>query len=144
MKVKKEKYGNAKPKIEQDDLEGGDAAVFTIAAVEEQKVKDDDGERISLCLITEELGDKLQWLNQTQIGYLLDKFGDDSDDWIGKSVPLVKTTTHYAGKPFKKVWVAAPAEWDGIFEEAGISKRPRARKVANGRRAVKAKRRAKK
>lgn len=130
MKVQKSKYGNAKPKIEQDDLEGGDAAVFTIAAVEEQKVKDDDGERISLTLITEELGDKLQWLNQTQIGYLLDKLGDETEDWIGKQVPLVKTTTHYAGKPFKKVWVAAPAEWDGIFEQAGISRRPRARKIA--------------
>lgn len=129
MRVKKEKYGNAKPKIEQEDLQGGDAAVFTIEAVEEQKVTDDGGERVSLTLITEELGEKLQWLNQTQIGYLLDKFGDDTDDWIGQKVPLVKTTSGYGGKTFKKVWVAAPAEWDGIFEEAGLSKR-KARKVA--------------
>jgi hypothetical protein len=142
MKVQKEKYGNAKPKIEQDDIEGGDAGVFTIAAVEEQKVSGDDGERISLVIITEELGDKLHWLNVTQIGYLIARLGDNTEDWIGEKFPLVKTTTHYAGKPFKKVWVAADAEWDEIFEAAGVSSRKRvARRTVK---AVKAVRRAKK
>jgi hypothetical protein len=131
MKVQTSKYGNARPKIEQEDLEGGDAAVFTIAAVEEQKVTGDDGERLSLVLLTEELGDKVLWLNVTQIGYLIAKLGDESDRWVGQKVPLEKTITHYAGKPFKKVWVAAPESWDQIFEDAGVSeKKPRRRSVA--------------
>lgn len=130
MRIQQEKYGNSKPKIEQDDLEGGDAAVFTVAAIEEQKVKDDDGERLSLILITEELGDKVLWLNVTQIRYLVERLGEESDRWIGQKVPLVKTTTHYAGKAFKKVWVAAPEEWDAILEEAGAVSKPRRRTVA--------------
>lgn len=137
MKVQSAKYGNAKPKIEQDDIEGGDAGVFTIAAVEEQKVTGDDGERLSLVLITEELGDKLHWLNVTQINYLVARLGDDTEAWIGEKVPLVKTTTHYAGKAFKKVWVADPAEWDEIFEQAGVTRKRRAvRTVATTKKAA--------
>jgi hypothetical protein len=130
MKIEKGKYGNARPKIEPDDIEEGDAAVFTIAAVEEQTVKGDEGERLSLVLLTEELGDKVLWLNVTQIGYLTEKLGNDSDRWIGQQVPLVKTTTHYAGKAFKKVWVAAPEEWKALLADAGKDlPRPRRRRA---------------
>lgn len=121
MKIKKERYGNAKPKIEQDDIEGGDYAVLTIASVEEQKVTADDGERTSLVLTTEELGDKVHWLNQTQIGYLIEKLGDDSEDWVGQRVPFVKTTSTMGSRSFKKVWIAAPGEWDDLL---GTRKRP--------------------
>jgi len=135
MKASDERYGGqARPKITQADIEGGEAVVVTISDVEEEKVKGDDGDKILLVLLTEEYGDKVHRLNKTQRDYLIEQLGDETDEWIGKKVPLVKTRQEFGTpgrkgyKEFDTVWVAAPDEWKAIFkawESGGSAKRTR-------------------
>lgn len=137
MKASDPKYGGAsRPKIEQDDIEDGDAVVVTIEDVEEEKVKGDRGDKVLLVLITREFGDKVHRLNTTQRDYLIEKLGDETDRWIGKRVPLVKQTVEFQKKKYPTVYVAAPEEWDDLLagEEAPPARRPRTVAKAKGKR----------
>jgi len=132
MKVREERYQpSGRPKIEQKDIEGGDAVVVTIAEVEEEKVKGDKGDKLLLVLVVEEFPDKVHRLNKTQLAYMVEKLGDETNEWIGQKIPLVKTTQEFGSgsrvKDFDVVWVAAPDEWDTILK-AGGSKAPATRK----------------
>lgn len=121
MKASDDKYkSSGRPKIVQDDIEDGDAVVVTVSDVEEEKVKGDKGDKILLTLTTEEFGDKVHRLNKTQIGYMIERLGDETDNWIGEKVPLVKTKQEYQGKAVATVWVAPPELWGTIFKAAGI------------------------
>lgn len=132
-KVNPDKYGNAKPKITQDDLADGDFAVVTIAGFGEQTFEDGKEKKLTPYLLTEEFGDKVLWLNRTQTRTLIDRLGDDSDKWTGKRVPIVKHTASFGTSTFKKVIVPDVEEWDDLLamaaEESG-SKPKKPRKLA--------------
>lgn len=133
-KRKADDYGSSRPKVTPDDLEE-DIAILTIVKVEEVTVDDKDmpeGKRKALTLQFEELGDKVLWLNKTQVDYLIKELGDDDDDWKGQQIPVEKHESQFGRNTYEKVWVCAPEAWDEILEEAGI-----ARKKAKPRRAVK-------
>jgi hypothetical protein len=110
-------------------LDGGDAAVLTITAFTEETISDQEGERVSPCLLFEETGDKVFWLNKTQCDYIVEALGDDSDDWVGQKIPLEATTTHYQGKAYKKLWVAAPERWSDYRDEGVRAVKVKAPKV---------------
>lgn len=111
-KVNLDRYGTSRPKLIVEDLEGGDAIVLTIHSFSEETLNDNvEGERISPLLNFEETGDKVHWLNKTQMQYLVEGLGDETDDWEGKKIPLEVTETTFNGKRFKKLWVAAPERW---------------------------------
>lgn len=127
-RITKDQFSGSRSKVEQSDLEE-EAAILTVAAVDEITVDDPErasGKRTSLVLVFEELGDKVLWLNQTQVGYLIDRLGDDTDTWVGEKVPVEKHDSNMRGKSHKKVWVCAPETWDDLLEEAGFARKKKA------------------
>jgi hypothetical protein len=110
-KVREERYGSKRPKLERDDLDG-DVGVLTIAGFDEAKFEDDDGSRVTPFIWFEEMGDKVLFLNKTQVGYIIERLGDESDDWMGQRVPIEKHTATFNGKRHEKLWVSPPEKWD--------------------------------
>lgn len=117
------------PKVTQDDLEGGNTLVLTIADYAEDQVDDaetEGGKRQVAYLTFEELGEKRLYLNVTQIDAIIEQYGDDSDDWKGKPLPVEKVTQSYGTQKYKKVWVVTDTDaWPEIFEEAGVTPKRR-------------------
>jgi hypothetical protein len=137
-KVDAGKYGSARPKILREDLQDGDFIVLTIANFDEATISDEEGKRVTPYLEFQETGDKVLWLNKTQVGYLIEGMqSDDSDDWKGKKVPIEKVTNTYNGRKFDKVAIAAPERWEEYFDAAGIGtakkRKPRAAAVRGKR-----------
>lgn len=118
MKVNKEQFTNRRPKLEQEHLDE-DAAILTITEVDVINVKDDTaegGERAAIVLAFEETGEYVLWPNRTGISTLIDHLGDDTDEWVGQKVPVVKVTETFKGKSFDKVAIAKPEDWDTILK----------------------------
>ena len=112
-KISSSTYGSSTPKITQEDLEA-DIAVMTIASFDEVEVDDAEapnGKRKSPFLTFTETGEKVLWLNKTQIDSLITALGDDVDQWIGEAIPVQKHTAMYAGKKFPKVIVCPAEDW---------------------------------
>jgi len=129
------KYGSARPKITRDDLQDGDFIILTVANFDEATISDEEGKRVTPYLEFAETGDKVLWLNKTQVGFLIEGFGSkDSDDWKGKSVPIEKVTTTYNGRKFDKVAVAAPERWEEYMDAAGLGKPKRKPRAATTKR----------
>ncbi|MCL6507656.1 MAG: hypothetical protein K6T59_11565 [Bryobacteraceae bacterium] len=119
-KVDPNRYGNRRPKLTLDDLEGGDYIVLTIAAFDEAVFDDEEGKRVTPFLEFQETGDKVLFLNATQVRYLVDGFGtDESDEWIGRPIPLEAQTVTFRGKRFEKLYIAPPERWDQLLAAAG-------------------------
>lgn len=112
------KFSKARPKIEVGDIEEGDFAVATVAKYDEV-AQDFQGERrITPALTFREFGDKVLWLNKTQMQYLVERLGNDADKWTGKRVPLVKKRVMFGDEAHEKVYVATPEEWDDLLTAA--------------------------
>lgn len=124
-KVDASEFGKSRPKLLPDDLEG-DVAILTIAKFETVDLQDDeaeDGKRRSATLSFEETGDKVLWLNKTQIDALVERLGDESDDWTGKKVPVEKVVNTFGKNKYPKVVVVGdPDEWDTYLN--GGKKKP--------------------
>lgn len=116
-KVNAARYGGVMgTKLTPDDITG-DVAIFTIREFTEQH-NSGEGRKLSPVLRYEEAEDKLHYLNRTQVEYLIKKFGDDSDRWIGKKVVVEKTDVEYEGETFRKVYIMDPKGWDKVFAAA--------------------------
>ncbi len=140
-KVQRDRLGTAAPKVTWGDLEE-DVTLVTIADYEEGEVDDaekEDGVRKTAFLTFDELGDKRLYLNVTQVDFLIEAFGDNSEDWIGKKVPLEKTKKRFGKVTYEKIWIVPFSEWDDYME---TKPRVRRKKVAGGRRKKKKARRA--
>lgn len=110
-------------RITQDDLEE-DMAILTVTRYEERKFKGAEGPETRAALYFEETGELALRLNKTQVGYLVERLGEESDAWVGEKVPIEKTQSEFpmdSGKMHDVVWVCAPEQWDRIFAEAGIA-----------------------
>lgn len=139
-KVNLDRYGSRTPKLMPDDLDGGDFIVLTIAGFDEKTFDDEEGKRVTPVLFFEETGEKVLFLNRTQVGYIVERYGDESDGWQGKHIPIEHHVSTFRGKQHEKLWVMPPERWDEAFEEAGIAvKRPRkvVRKKVAAKRTVK-------
>lgn len=142
MKINPKKYGGgaSRPSLTPEDFGGRSAAVLTISAVEpEVKIPDTTrtgGFRLVAVVSFEEYqgeDDRALYLNKTQVQFLCDKYGVDTDDWVGERVPLevVKVNNPQTGRPQSKVYVADPADsWDRILSAVRGGKRTTAPKGA--------------
>ena len=121
MKVNIKDFGNKRPKLEQEHLED-DVAILTITEAEVLTVDaGGDEERQSIVLAFKETGDYVLWPNATEIRTLIEKLGDDTDEWTGQRVPVEKVTRSYRGKKFDKVGVVDAAEWDQYLGKKKVS-----------------------
>lgn len=129
MKANRDKLGSRTPKLTVDDFDG-DVVVATIAGYEEFEV--DDGDRTCATLLFEETGDKALFLNVTMMDDLIAGFEtDETDDWIGKQVPLEKRKSAFKGKTYNKVYVVPHEDWGRYLTP---KRTKRAKKTARSKR----------
>ena len=147
MKVNADKYGKSRPKVTVDDLEGGGVIVLVVASFGEETFSDEETgtSKVTPYLTFEETGEKVHWLNKTQVRYLIDRMGEETDRWTGKPVPLERHTPEFKGKrQAEKLWVSPPESWDEIFRKAGFGRHAARPASSSATRKVVTKRAAKK
>jgi len=113
-KINKGDFTSKRPVLTQDDLEE-QVAVLTISNAEVIDVPDDEAEggtRKSIVLSFEEAGEKVLWPSSGDITTIIDKLGDDTDEWVGTKLPVEKVTRKFKGVGYKKVGVLSAEEWD--------------------------------
>ncbi len=130
-------YGQSRIKLMPDDLKASPCRL-TIATVEEVEVPDQaasDGLRKALTLTFTEFPEQTLWLNKSQIETLIHRLGNNTDRWIGATVPIESYVAEYRGQRFPKVRVAPEEHWDALLAKTKGSNRPRAAvKASRGRR----------
>lgn len=115
-KINPENYRQASDTVNAEDID--DAAIVRITEFNDGERKDKEG--MWALVKFEETGDKIMWLTDAAIETLVEKFGDDSDDWIGKQIPIEK----YDTKNGPRVRIMASEEWDNAFKQAGVKQSP--------------------
>jgi hypothetical protein len=104
--------GMSGTKLTVDDLEA-DNVVLTISEVGEEK--NPDG--YTPVLRFKEAPEKKLYVNRTQLEYVVRRYGDDLDSWVGKRVPLEKKVVPFENDRFPKVYVMPPDMWDTAFRQ---------------------------
>jgi hypothetical protein len=130
-----DRMGTSAPKVTQDDLEE-DVALLTIASYDEDEIPDDaatDGKRFVAFLTFQELGDKRLYLNKTAATTLVAQFGEDADQWAGKTVPVERVRRKFGKQTFDKVDVVPDEEWDGYLRPVKVAKKAVAKKAKRGK-----------
>lgn len=106
-------FGSKRPVLEQDDLEGGDVAILTVASVEKHTFEDDEGtEKRRMAITFEETGEKVLFCGKTDLTPIVERLGDAPEDWRGEKIVVEKVKRLFRGKSFAKVGVAPAEEWD--------------------------------
>ena len=59
--------------------------------------------------------DHILFLNGADLREVVERLGDESDDWRGKTVVLELVNRTYNGKPYEKYVVAPAVEWDDVL-----------------------------
>lgn len=136
--INPKEFSKRRPKLTIEDFEGGDASALTIAEVEMIKTDDEDGKRTSLVITFSETGEKAYWPNASSIGIIVEEYGKDSDDWIGKPLPLMRHQGTFKGKAYDNLQVAAPEFWQEVIEQSGLTPVRKARAVTKVKPVVKA------
>ena len=127
-------YSSSRPKLTPEDLES-DTAILTVASVESVTVGEDPkDQQEKLLVLFEEYEDTPLWLNLTQIKVLVERFGSETNDWIGEKVPVENHVALFRGQEFPKVRVVPAERWDELL-------RPRSRSRSRSRKATKARNR---
>lgn len=135
MRVDRQKHGGAsvnKPKLKPSDTGGADLVVGTI---EEVVLVPADGEyRERFKFTFAEFRDRHHYLRAEEVDIMCDAFGENTDEWRGVRVPLLKGTAPNPSEGNKEVPVyrIAPEEQHkkllAEFERAAGGKRGRSRR----------------
>lgn len=119
-KINQQDFSKRRPKLTVDDLVGGDGMALVMAGVEEINVDDEAGKRKSLVLTFEESGEKVYYPNATSLGYILAAYGDESDDWVGQALPLLRHTGTFRGERYENLQVPPLDQWDHLVKGSGL------------------------
>ncbi len=59
------------------------------------------------------------WLNVTSLDAIIERYGEETDDWKGERVPLEKVTTMNpkTHRRVEKYWVPGGKAWDEVMDE---------------------------
>ena len=122
-KLNSSNYNPARPKLTPEMLEGT-AAILTVTNAEEIDITDPnrkDGFRKALAVNFEETGEATMWPNATMSQTLIQMLGDDTDEWIGKLVPVEARHVRWGGEVHHKVCIIEAREWKDAFKEAEVA-----------------------
>ena len=122
-KLNPNNYNPVRPKLTPEMLEGT-AAILTITNAEEIDIIDPNrsgGFRKALAVNFEETGEATMWPNATMSQTLIQMLGEDTDEWIGKAVPVESRHVRWGGETHHKVCIIEAREWKDAFKEAGVS-----------------------
>lgn len=122
MKASRPEIG--RPTLQPVDVGNANAAVLTIATVdfrESNFTNERSGKKEQKCVLTfAEVPEREKWVGKRGTAALIDHYGDETDKWIGKPVPLVKIAQAVGGKQTVGMQVATgepPLDWDGVLVE---------------------------
>jgi hypothetical protein len=122
MKVPRPNVGQ--PTLKPADLGNPQAAVLTIAKVDFRQsnfASERSGEKETKTVLEfAEAEGKELWIGKRGTSALIDHYGDESDKWLGKPVPLIRATVSVGGRQSTVMQIAAgdpPLDWDGVLNE---------------------------
>ena len=102
----KEVYVSTSDYLKADDLEG-EELTLTIKNWKTEPFKNDAGvEQAKVVLSFKEI-DKTLVCNKTNAGSIAYAYGDDTDDWIGKTITLFPQMADYQGRTVPAIRVRA-------------------------------------
>lgn len=130
-----DRLGGSAPKVTQADLEE-DVAILLIAGYDEDEIPDqdsEDGKRFVAFITFQELGDKRLYLNKTAATTLIERYGQDADQWAGNPCPVEKVVRKFGKQKYEKVDIVPDEEWDEYIEPPKRS-RPTAKKTKRTKR----------
>lgn len=120
-----DRYATGPTALKAEDLDGSNAAVLTVADLDEASFDDPDaptGKRYVLVVKSREFPEKGFFLNKTSRTILVEQFGDVPARWVGKQFPIIVThvpNPKLNGKMVKSLAVAPDGDWDEIMAEVG-------------------------
>jgi hypothetical protein len=117
-KVPEEARGQGQKQLRPKDYGDADVLVGTIATAVFKKGQ--FGLRLHLTF--EEFPDAELRKGPQATSRLVEKFGDDTDDWIGEKIPLVRTHESVGGKDSVVYQVPPVAEWAKLLADAKRAK----------------------
>lgn len=121
------------PQMRPADLRGADSVVLTVADVtykkSEFRTRGQDAPN-KYVLSFNEIPEREVWLNKTGLNLMCGHYGDETDDWKGKPVPLRAVFVNVQGTQRHVVQVAQ--DWEDVMKAAGVSTRAR-RSTKKGR-----------
>lgn len=118
MKVQKKTSVAGEWAKKGEDIKDGDSVVVNNSG---EIVTGDYGDRHVFRVKTRS-GEKLLAFNQKSLNNLIDAFGDDTDNWVGKSVKVFIVRAMVAGKLQNIVYLAAEG-WDMLDDGSFVGPR---------------------
>ena len=115
MKANAKDYRRSRERLTLEDLGGEETMAVTCTSVEEVVFDDNGRPRKVLVMNFEEFTDKSHWLNETQVKYLCEALGDETDEWVGEKIAIERHSGKFRGEEYEKVWIAAPERWLSIL-----------------------------
>lgn len=115
MKVGKEQRTSGRPQLTPEAAGGVDVLVGTVEKVE---LLDSQFKGQVFALTFKEMPEHSYRLNKTGTDIICVELGDDTDDWVGERIPLVKTRQSVAGKTHVVFAVAASSEWKSLLAKS--------------------------
>ncbi len=80
---------------------------ITIKEVSLEPIQGNSGDPVEKMVVAFKETDKLLLLNATNAKTLAEELGDESDDWVGAKISLIKTKTIFEGKNVDAVRIAS-------------------------------------
>lgn len=109
--MKAERKAIGKPSLRPDDIGTATAVVVTVTGVDYRASKYGDKRYV---LQLKEFPDKELWLSATESNLLIDNIGDDTENWLGARIPLVRETLDVRGKSYEALQV--PEDFEGVLK----------------------------
>jgi hypothetical protein len=114
-RVPDEARGQGQKQLRPADFGNADVLVGTIETV---AFKKDQYRASGLHLTFEEFPGVELRKGPQATSRLVEKFGDDTDDWVGEKIPLVRTTESVGGKDNTVYQIPPIAEWPKLLADA--------------------------
>lgn len=116
MKVPEQAKSQGRPQLKPDRTGGADLVVATIASVE---FRDSQFRKEPQPVLTfKEFPDAELRVGKRGTARLCERLGDETDDWIGERIPLIKSREEVGNKTFIVYQVAPTEEWDDLLKAA--------------------------
>lgn len=125
MRLSKQEHSiDQRPALRAEQIEGANAAVLTITGVRSGNIPDikaPGGSRFTVRISVEEFPDHQFYCNPAGVTALIEKYGEEDQDWIGQQLPVVVKNVQ---NPVSKRWgsalhVAPLNEWEGVLDGTG-------------------------
>ena len=114
-------------KLEPSNLRGAAFAVVTVKQVAQVDADRGENKRTgekqfepAIAILYEEFPRHVHWLNKAGVNILMDVFGDEEKEWLGKQIPVIVKEDVLNPKTKKTqdmLWVADAADWERLFSE---------------------------